>query len=107
MSGLAPKADMLSLPPPAFRERRHRGLARRPIAVRRCAILVMPERKRPHPRRIHRRCIGTHDPADDCAVDEHVEVVIAPLAGWARGGGAFEDERHDFIRRSADYSDTM
>ena len=40
-SGLPPKADfpILELPPPqALRERRHRGLARRIVAVRRRAI---------------------------------------------------------------------
>jgi hypothetical protein len=34
-------------PPPALRERRHRGLARRRVAVRRRAVLVVPERE-PH-----------------------------------------------------------
>ena len=34
---------------PSLRERRHRGLARRPVAVRRCAVLVVSERERPHP----------------------------------------------------------
>jgi hypothetical protein len=26
-----------------------------------------------------------------CAIRDHVEIVIVPLAGWARGGRAFED----------------
>src|SRR5215831_7522036 len=39
------------LPPPALRERRHRGLARRLIAVRRGAIFMMPKVERPQPRR--------------------------------------------------------
>src|SRR5207248_2843007 len=38
-------------PPPAFRKRRHRSLARRLIAVRRRATLVVPESQRPYPRR--------------------------------------------------------
>jgi hypothetical protein len=41
MSALPPKADfpiLELLPPPALRERRHRGLARRLMAVRRRAV---------------------------------------------------------------------
>jgi hypothetical protein len=49
ISGM-PKADMPSLPPPAFRERRHRGLARRLVAVRRRGVLVLSECERPEPR---------------------------------------------------------
>src|SRR5262249_1596112 len=41
------------LPPPALRERRHRGLARRRVAVRRRAVLVVPEGDRPHPSHAH------------------------------------------------------
>jgi len=39
------------LPPPTLGERGHRGLARLGVAVRRRAILMMPEDQRPHPRR--------------------------------------------------------
>jgi hypothetical protein len=39
-----------SFAPPAFRERRRRCLARLGMAVRREAVLVMPERQRPKPR---------------------------------------------------------
>jgi hypothetical protein len=45
-SALPPKADfpiLKLLPPPTLRERRHRGLARRPIAVGRHAVLVILE----------------------------------------------------------------
>src|SRR5215831_21296818 len=52
-SGLPPKADfpiLELLPPPAFCERRHGGLARRLVAVRWHAVLVITERERPHPR---------------------------------------------------------
>src|SRR6516162_1079853 len=38
------------LPPPTFRERLHRGLARRLVAVRRCAVFVLSEGECPHPR---------------------------------------------------------
>src|SRR5262245_47809777 len=38
----------LLLPPPALRERRHRGLARRGVAVRRHTVLVLAEGERPH-----------------------------------------------------------
>src|SRR5262249_5990876 len=37
------------LPPPTLGERRHGSLARRGVAVRRCAVLVVSERERPHP----------------------------------------------------------
>jgi hypothetical protein len=46
MSGLHPKADFPILelpPPPTLRERRHRGLARRRVAMRQRAIFVLPE----------------------------------------------------------------
>src|SRR6266404_1379299 len=42
-------------PPPALCERCHRGLARRFVAVRRRAILMLPKGQRPHPRRIFGR----------------------------------------------------
>ena len=48
-SGLPPKADfpiLELLPPPALSEHRHRGLARRRVAVRRRAILVLAEGER-------------------------------------------------------------
>ena len=38
------------LPPPALRERRHRGLARRLVAVRRRAVFVVPEGECPYSR---------------------------------------------------------
>jgi hypothetical protein len=38
------------------------------------------------------RSIGFEDAADDNAIGQHIEVVIVPLAGRARGGGAFEDQ---------------
>ena len=43
----------LSLPPPTLRERRHRDLSRRLVAVRRPAVLVLSEGERPQPRRRH------------------------------------------------------
>src|SRR5262249_15996388 len=47
----APKADMpCDLPPPALAESRHRRLARRLVAVRRRAVLVLSECDRPEPR---------------------------------------------------------
>src|SRR5215831_17138137 len=68
------------------------SLARRGIAVRRRAVLVLPEGERPHPRLAHWHCRRLHDAADDAAVSEHVVIVLIPLAGWARGGRAFEDQ---------------
>ena len=69
----------LVLPLPALRERRHRGLARRLVAARRGAILVVAEGVRPHPRRSHRRRGSVEDAADDRAIAENVEVVVIPL----------------------------
>src|SRR5262249_52529130 len=49
----APESGLLDLellPPPALGERRHGGLARRLVAVRRRAILMMSKGERPHPR---------------------------------------------------------
>jgi hypothetical protein len=60
--------------------------------VRRRAILVLSEGERPHPRRSDRRRVHFEDAADNGAVGEHVEIVVVPLAGRARGGRAFEDE---------------
>jgi hypothetical protein len=50
------------LPPPAFHERRHRGLARRRVAVCWGSIFMMPKGERPHPRRSYGRgiCLGLH-----------------------------------------------
>ena len=59
----------------------HRGLARRGVAVRRRAVLMMPEGQRPHPRRPDRRGLCFHDAADDDAISEHVKVVVIPLPG--------------------------
>src|SRR5262245_29553962 len=57
------------LPPPAFCERRHRGLARR-RAVRRCAVLVISEGERPHPGLPYGHCRRPHDAADHDVVGE-------------------------------------
>src|SRR5262245_51834903 len=54
MSALPPKANfpiLELLPSPALSERRHRGLARRLVAVRRRAVLMVAKGERPHPRR--------------------------------------------------------
>ena len=37
--------------------------------------------------------VGLEDAADNLAVAEHVEIILIPLAGRARGGCAFEDQR--------------
>jgi hypothetical protein len=52
-------AGNLRVPPPTLRERRHRGLASRRVAVRRRAILVLAVGERPHPRHG-----DLHDPTD-------------------------------------------
>src|ERR1700757_11136 len=51
----------ISFPPPALGERRHRGLARRLVAVRRRAVFVALEGERLHPRLPHRHCRSLHD----------------------------------------------
>jgi hypothetical protein len=94
MSELPPKADFPILeliPSPALRERRHRGLARRLVAVGWRATLMRPEGQRPHPRRCYG---GVHlqDAADNGAVRQHVVIVVVPLAGWAAYRCALEDQ---------------
>jgi hypothetical protein len=77
--------DLPSFPPPAFGERRHRGLAPRLVAVRRRAVFVVAEGKRPHPWHSDRRGGGVEDAADHDAIGEHVEVVVVPLTRGAGG----------------------
>ena len=60
---------------------------------------MVPERERPHPRCSDRRGVGLEDAADNFAVGEHVEIVIIPFAGRARGRCAFEDEVILFHRK--------
>src|SRR5215831_13113060 len=80
------------LPPPALRELRHRGLACRLVAVRRCAIPMMSKGERPHPRRALRCRVHLHDAADNNGIREHVVIVLVPLARWAGGRGALADQ---------------
>jgi len=56
-------ASTALLPPPALRERRHRGLARRLTAVRWRAVLVTHPRRTERARRAH-----LYDPPDDYAL---------------------------------------
>jgi hypothetical protein len=79
-----------SLPPPAFCERRHRGLARLSIAVRRASILVVAEDQRPHPRASYGRRVGLEDAADSGAIGKHVVIVLIPLARRAARRSMFE-----------------
>jgi hypothetical protein len=59
-------------PPPTLRERRHRGLARRRVAVRRRAVVfVVLEGERPHPGPPYRDCRRLHDATDHDALGEH------------------------------------
>ncbi len=62
--------------------------------MRRRAILMVPEGQRPHPGLSHRHRRRLHDAADHDAIGEHVEVVVAPLAGGAVRRRAFKDQRH-------------
>src|SRR5262249_40179723 len=64
--------------------------------MRRRAILMMAEGERPHPGRANGRGVHLNDAPDDSAIGEGVEIVIVPLAGWTRGGGAFEDQRRAY-----------
>src|SRR5262245_64734481 len=79
-------------PSPALSERCHRSLARRLVAVRRCAVFEVAIGQRPKPWRAHGRGGGLEDAADNHAVGNHVVVILAPLAGWARDRGALERE---------------
>ena len=63
------------------------------VAVRSGAILVLPKGQRPHPRRTYWRSVNLEDAADYSAIGQHVEIVIIPFAGRARGGGTLEDQR--------------
>src|SRR6516165_9555948 len=69
------------LPPPAFRERGHRGLACLRVAVHRRAIFVVSEGERPHPRRTTGAACNLQNAPSHRAVGEHVVIVIVPLAG--------------------------
>src|SRR5262245_9483259 len=94
---LIPPGDLLvvhgpSLPPPALRECCHRGLARRLVAVRRPAVLVLAKGERPQPWLADRRGSRLHDSADDDAIADHVEVIVVPLAGRTGGRGALEGQ---------------
>ena len=67
LSALPPKADfpiLELLPPSTFRECHHGGLARRLVAVRRGAVLVVAESERPHPGRTDWRGVDLEDAAD-------------------------------------------
>src|SRR5262249_33907890 len=56
-------------------------LARRCIAVRRDAVLMVTDGERPHPRCFHWRRSGLEDAADHFALGEHVVVLVLPGAG--------------------------
>jgi hypothetical protein len=58
-------------------------------------------RSSPHPRAPYGRGVGFEDAADDSAIGQHVEVILIPLPGRARGRGAFEDEVHSGTSRKA------
>ena len=79
-------------PPPTLRECRHRGLARRLVAVRRPSVLMVAKGQRPHPRRTYGCRVHLHDTANDDAIGEHVEVVVIPLARWAARRSALEGQ---------------
>ena len=71
---------------PALRERRHRGVARRLIAVRRGAPL--PFSDRPHQGAALQSNGHQKDAADDNAVFENLVVLLIPV-----DGRAIEDQR--------------
>src|SRR5215472_10280388 len=96
------------LPPPALGDRRHRGLARRGIAVRWCAVFVMLARERPHPRLAYRRGSGPalclersrHAPArwrrGEVKLDRLAAGTRARLGGEFSGAG-LKDQRRDLL----------
>jgi len=71
----------MSFPPPAPGERHHCSFARRLVAVRRRAVLVVPESEGPHPGRANWRGGGPIDAADNFAAGQHVKVIVIPPAG--------------------------
>src|SRR5215471_1283922 len=73
-------ASTALLPPPALRERRHRGLARWLVVVRRRAVFVVSEGERPHPRRPYWRSVNLEDAAHNFAIGTHVAL---PIVGRA------------------------
>src|SRR5262249_5303006 len=79
---LPPQSPALTalLPPPTLSECRHRGLARRLVAVRARAVLMMSKGERPHPRRAYGRRMRVENTPDNNAFGEHVEVIIVPFA---------------------------
>src|SRR5215831_3409425 len=58
--------------------------SRRLVAVCWRAILMIAKGQRPHPRHADWHSGRLHDPANDDAIAEHVEVVLIPFAGRAR-----------------------
>src|SRR5215467_539203 len=60
--------------------------------MRRRAIFVVPEEQRPHPGRAYRGRVYLQDSSDHGTIGKHVVVVIVPVARWAGGRGAFEDQ---------------
>src|SRR5262249_24287474 len=80
------------LPPPAFSERGHRGVAARLTAMRRPAVFVRAKGQRPHPRRSDWSCMDLEDAADNFTARKHVEIVLVPVAGRATCRCTFEDE---------------
>jgi hypothetical protein len=73
-----------SLPPPTFCECCHGSLSGRSIPVRRRSILVIPKSEHPHPRHSCGRRIGLIDATDNCAIGEHIVIILAPLAPEGR-----------------------
>src|SRR5262249_538670 len=92
-SSRQPACPRLSLPPPALRERRHRGLACGLIAVRRLPFSVVPVGERPQPRRSLRSSNGLHDAADHDAVGDHIVIILAPFTGCTARRRTLEDQR--------------
>src|SRR5262245_34768045 len=90
--GPTPIAPATSFPSPALGERRHGLLAPGRVAVRRVLDLPVVAARR-HPGATRWRDRHLEDAPHHDAVLRHVIVVVAPLAGRARGGCAFEDER--------------
>jgi hypothetical protein len=67
----------------------------RRVAVRWRAICVVPEGQCPHPGRSYGRGGSIENAADNRAFAKHVKIIVVPLAGRARGGRAFKDQRSD------------
>jgi hypothetical protein len=69
-----------AIPPPALGEGRYGGVARRSVTVCWAALFVLADVQCPHPRPCYGH-VRPEEAANNFAVGQDVEIVIAPVAG--------------------------